>query len=151
MLGSVTGHWDESESKDKSLLSSELTFSLVGRQQTQYVTKESILESDLLGVSEGKDATYFWILAALNTERGSKSVCTHKNVPNESAFQCILRDWSFVSLHREFLKLSKTVPLGITENSAKSSRFEEQTSDPKHFAAINRAAHRQEVKTLKIQ
>lgn len=45
-----------------------------------------------------------------------------------------------MSLHKEFLKLSKTVPLGITENPAKSSRFEEQTSDPKHFAAYKQSS-----------
>lgn len=54
--------------------------------------------------------------------------------------QCSLREEPFVSLHREFLKSSKTVPLGITENPAKSSRFEELTSDPKHFAAYKQSS-----------
>lgn len=42
---------------------------------------------------------------------------------------------AFCKLTREFLKLLKIVLLGITENPAKSSRYEEQTFDPKHFAA----------------
>lgn len=42
--------------------------------------------------------------------------------------------------HREFLKLSKIVVLGITENPAKSSRFEEQMFDPKHFAAYKQSS-----------
>lgn len=38
------------------------------------------------------------------------------------------------------MKLSKTAPFGTTENPAKSSRFEEQTSDPKHFAAYKQSS-----------
>lgn len=54
--------------------------------------------------------------------------------------QCSSREQPFVSLHREFLKLPQTLPLGITENLAKSSRFEELTFDPKHFAASKQSS-----------
>lgn len=68
----------------------------------------------------------------------------------ESAIQGLLREWPFVSLHREFLQLSKTVPIGITENCAKSSRFEERISDPKHLAAYKQSSTLTKGKDIKI-
>lgn len=96
-----------------------------------------MLEDDLVGILEWGDTAYFCFLASLNPERGESVCLSWKCTRWEISIQCILRKWPFI---REFLILSKTVPLGITENSAKSSRFEKKTSDPKHFAAYKQSS-----------